>query len=651
MFVVQQLQPSGARRKKLSATVVKIILIFLLFVVLLLAGFWFWSGSDGSLASALSFAQRYLGQGQTLVIQDVKGSLRHGGHLGVLQWEQEDLQLDFHNVEAHWEWLPLFSGKLQIRQFVADKVQIVQKPITAIESTPASDKTTSSQKPPSSAPQEIMLPMEVHIQNFQVASIMLGDAKKNSEVVSNLQGSYHFDKQKHVLKIDHFHASDGDYQVQANLTALAPTLDANLIGKLITQIPESDKKVVLDVTAKIAGPITKVNVDASVVATQESDGLHSPKADLKAVVMPWGGAMVLPKADLNLQSFNLNAFWVKAPVTLLSGSAGVITSQDESGKEQRAELVWNIKNAYQGALWQNRLPFSAINGSLLGAGQTITVQKLNASTGSGSIDVTGKMILPQSSKGTAQILWDLNITLNQVDPYLFIKNLASDHLSGNIKLNQSKASAVHFDVKLNAAQAANIAQFRVKQVDMQGNFENQNLVKLEHFEVKATDATVSGSASYALQSGVVNGSVKLIAPGLAATATMSGFSKTQGTVKVMLDLKSAELAYNWLKNKPINSARLLAFLEQLKGVTDRVDLLANLTQMIPVLVVGGWANPSLEPEIDMQVLISKVIEAQAKNKRSSGLERLEQKGKINEKEKELLEGVGGKLGDLMKKRK
>lgn len=649
--MAKQLQPTNTTKKKLSKTIAKIILIFFLLIALLLVGLWFWSGSNGSLASALSFAQRYLGEGQSLVAQNVTGSIRHGGHLGTVQWKHKDSQLDLDNVDVQWEWTSLLSGKLLINQLAAEKVQIVRKPLSVVAPETPSEKTPSPDSQTTGGPQAMMLPLEVEIENFQVASVVLGDAKKSHEVISDLKGSYSFDKQNHVLKIDRIHVADGDYQAQVKLTALAPTLDADLKGQLTTKLPESDQKVVLDVTAKIVGPLTKLNVDVSAVATQASDVAHSPKAELKAVLMPWEGAMVLPKADLSLQSFNLNAFWAPAPVTLLSGTAGVTTAIDASSKEQSAVLTLNIKNAYQGELWQNRLPFSEINSRLLGAGHIVTVQRLDVSTGSGSVAATGKVTISQNNRAWAQALWELSATLYQVDPHLFYKNLASDQLSGNIKLNKSKENSVHFDIKLNAAQAANIAYFRVKQVDMQGSFENQNLIKFDHLEVKATDATISGSPSYALHSGAANGPVKLIAPGLVASATMNEFSKTQGTVKVMLDLKSAELAYNWLKSKPIDSARVLNLLEQLKRVTDKIDQLANLTQVIPILVVGGWANPSLEPEIDMQVLIEKVIEAQAKNRLSSGLDRLEQKGKINEKEKELLEGVGGKLGDLMKKRK
>jgi hypothetical protein len=56
-----------------------------LLVGALLLTFWVWTDSDTSLATALQQASRYLPAGQVLVAEDVRGTLRKGGHIG-LRW-------------------------------------------------------------------------------------------------------------------------------------------------------------------------------------------------------------------------------------------------------------------------------------------------------------------------------------------------------------------------------------------------------------------------------------------------------------------------------------------------------------------------------------------------------------------------------------
>ena len=57
-----------------------------LLVGLLLLAFWLWTDADTSLATALKQASRYLPVGQVLVAEDVRGTLRQGGHIGLLRW-------------------------------------------------------------------------------------------------------------------------------------------------------------------------------------------------------------------------------------------------------------------------------------------------------------------------------------------------------------------------------------------------------------------------------------------------------------------------------------------------------------------------------------------------------------------------------------
>ena len=54
--------------------------------VALVALLWWWAGTGDSLGVSIARAAAYLPAGQTLETDDVKGSLRSGGHIGMLRW-------------------------------------------------------------------------------------------------------------------------------------------------------------------------------------------------------------------------------------------------------------------------------------------------------------------------------------------------------------------------------------------------------------------------------------------------------------------------------------------------------------------------------------------------------------------------------------
>ncbi|MEO8119128.1 MAG: hypothetical protein ABI606_07375, partial [Rhodoferax sp.] len=85
-----------------------------LLVGALLLAFWVWTDSDTSLATALKQASRYLSAGQVLVAEDVRGSLRKGGHIGLLRWENNGLVIEARQVDLAWQPRALFDRRLQL---------------------------------------------------------------------------------------------------------------------------------------------------------------------------------------------------------------------------------------------------------------------------------------------------------------------------------------------------------------------------------------------------------------------------------------------------------------------------------------------------------------------------------------------------------
>lgn len=618
--------------KKRSHWLLKAVLTILVIIVVLVGGLWIWSGSNGSLSQGLSLAQRFLGPGRTLTATDVQGSLRHGGHIGTLHWQQENLDLHLSDVDAAWQLSLLFGRQVTIDHLTVDKVQVIQKPAPVKEGAPEQPQPSET-KTASAPPDNISLPLQLDLKQLQINTVIWGE---NSEKVaaSQIAGSYRFDGDNHQMNLTSLHVADGDYRAQATLRAQNPQLDATLNGVLRTQVPESTQTVDIEAQAKISGLLTELDVQAN--AQTKTGTANGPKAQLHATVMPWSALMV-PKANLDLQAFNANAFWVQAPQTLLSGTVVVTTSQQGETGAQQAQLSADLKNGVTGTLDRSRLPVSALKADVLLNTTQATIQRLNAVIGQGHVDVQGVYTLPAVGKAAT---WQATVTPSSVDPRLLYSQLASDRISGTVNATQKTAQTIDFDVKLTAANASNVSFFRVKQLTTHGSFSDSNLVRLAALDVQATNARIQGNnVSYALSSGAISGPLTLTAPGLQASATANSFAATSGSVKVSLDVNAAEPAAKWLAGLPVNLGSLVTFLEKAATYTQEV---ANYTQDVPIVVENGWKNPHVTVALDMQAITRKILEEEARrrllNATQSG------QGSADSKpEREILNRLGGDL--------
>ena len=98
----------------------------LLLLGLTAGGVWWWSGSQGSLATALRWVSQstVLLAPSSLSAEDVTGSIRHGGRVGRLSWQNKGLRVTASQIEARWQVLELISGRLQIEQLHLASLQI-----------------------------------------------------------------------------------------------------------------------------------------------------------------------------------------------------------------------------------------------------------------------------------------------------------------------------------------------------------------------------------------------------------------------------------------------------------------------------------------------------------------------------------------------
>jgi translocation and assembly module TamB len=98
-------------------------------------GAWWWAGTDGSLATAL----RWIGRSQPLSAERVTGSLRAGGHVDQLVWQQDGLRVDVRDVTLAWQPWSLLHGTLKVNRLAAASVQVNdQRPPSTTPSVPPS---------------------------------------------------------------------------------------------------------------------------------------------------------------------------------------------------------------------------------------------------------------------------------------------------------------------------------------------------------------------------------------------------------------------------------------------------------------------------------------------------------------------------------
>ena len=99
-------------------------------------GLWAWAGSNTSLASTLSVLERILPVSQTLEARDVSGSVRSGGSIGWLRWQQGGLSVEAHDVQIDWSEDALLDQQLQIKQLSVGHLRIEDQRVSAVDELP-----------------------------------------------------------------------------------------------------------------------------------------------------------------------------------------------------------------------------------------------------------------------------------------------------------------------------------------------------------------------------------------------------------------------------------------------------------------------------------------------------------------------------------
>ena len=342
-------------------------------LALLVAALWWWAGTDGSLASALRWADDYTPHlTKNLMLENPSGSLRAGGHVDRLIWQQNGLKIDATDVALAWQPWVLVSSTLKLDGITATSVLIDdQRP-----------KTTSI-----APPESLRLPVRVVLDAFAITKLSIAGATAFS--ASDIVGNYSFDGQQHKLELARATMASGSYRGAANMAADTPfALSAALAGSVTAALPDSQKSIPLAFDATLRGTLADMQARASLhlMGDANSIAITDPKASATARITPWA-VQPIPQVDAVFKNLNVAAFWPSAPQTLLTGSASVAPV---AGSVAAWALQLQATNKVPGPWDKARLPITAVAASAEWRDGMALVKSFHAKLGGGELVASGQ---------------------------------------------------------------------------------------------------------------------------------------------------------------------------------------------------------------------------------------------------------------------
>ena len=384
-----------------------LLLALLVAALLALIVLWRWAASPGSLEQALAWAAPHLPP--VLRIEQLQGSLLHGGQAGRVRWSEDGLTVEVEQARLRWRLLSLLSGKLHLDELAAARIQV-------------DDTRPPDPEPASGPPRPISLPLRIIVRSFRVDELHL--AQQNLRI-TDVAGSYHFNQLQHRLELGSVKALGGSYSASVRLANdAAAMLNASLRGQFSAQSvaaalpgePQSAEAApdpaqadanaearaalpaqTLLLRATAAGPLSNMQITARL--REQADGsaqeapaasadAQSPRAELSARIAPWA-AQPITQAHIHLNALDVAPFWPTAPHTRLSGQVHLNPDDDRGW---RAEL--DLSNALAGPWSARQLPLQSLKTRMHWQPEQTRIHTLLAELpGGASVQASGRYAL------------------------------------------------------------------------------------------------------------------------------------------------------------------------------------------------------------------------------------------------------------------
>lgn len=596
--------------------------LLLITLIILLCVVWIWSGRDGSLAQAIALAKRFVPVvEQSLTAENVYGSLRSGGQIAYLRWQQDQtVDVQAYNITVQWDLKTLLKLHAQVDHASVGLLQV---------SIPTSTKTEEEKKP-SEPLQNISLPVTIDAQDLRVSKFVLRQGEQNF-TVAQTQAQYKFDGDAHHLDVLSLRTYDTDITAKALLTAKNPEIEAQVNAQIFTMIPGADQQIQGQAQANVSGPLTNlwvvadVQVDeikpviAPVIVPVEHEATKNenvvlaneqaktdlvdplqPKAPqklhLQAQITPWEN-LIIPQATLKLDAINIGALWPQAPQTLLFGQADLTSTREHS--DLNWEVVANIRNELVRTIDQNGLPVNSIDIKAALQNNFITLHELNIFVDDGQLAAKGRLNLtPQETKeSTTKIVlppynWQLSTTIDGIDLQKIYSSFTSEKIKGVVSAEKNNEGLAYFIKVTPEKTGQNMKNVHLQNFQASGIWTDE-IIHLNALLLKTNNMYLEGKGKVLIPVESDNiaemikadGQLKLNAPGIETQFQIVGLTAKAGSVTTNFQLKNAKETLQWLQKVPELS-------KSIKNYQATGSLSAKVS------LQNGWKNPNIDAKLD-----------------------------------------------------
>ena len=395
-------------------------------------GLWVWTGTPGSLGTALNMVHWALPSGQQLRSTDVQGNLQQGGRIGQISWKSGGLQVQAQDTLLVLDWSQLWRQAWPVQSIRIQSLRVQDQRPTKPVVTPLTEL-------------RLPLPLQLALQVDQL--IWQGST---AVTLSDVRAQYAFDGQAHRLDVESLALAQGRYTLQARLQGAAPmALHIAVQGQVQTpasgRTPALPLQVLSTVQGTLSGPQAQLSVQAELAPTPGQGALGRAKdkvhLSLQAQIQPWQAQAVV-QAEGQWQALDLAPLWPGAPQTRLQGQARLLP--DGAAWQLDAQ----VDNQLPGAWDMQRLPLAQLNLKARHAQGLWQIQQAQARLAAGQLQGQGQ----QTPKG-----WTGQLEIQNLQPALLHSAWAVPAVQGTLKAEATGADTIALSADLQApkAQAAN----------------------------------------------------------------------------------------------------------------------------------------------------------------------------------------------------
>ncbi len=537
-------------------------------------GLWAWTGTPGSLGTALKMVHWALPSGQQLRSADVQGNLQQGGRIGQISWQSNGLQVRAEEAQLVLDWSQLWRQAWPLKSIQIRNLSV------------------QDQRPPQPiAPlTELSLPLPLHL---AVQVEQLSWQGNMAVTLSDVRAQYAYDGRGHRLDVESLALAKGRYSLQARLQGAAP-MALHIVAQGQVQTPPSGRtpaqqlQVQSTVQGHLSGPQAQLAVQAELAPAPGQGALGRAQEKvhltLQAQIQPWQAQAVL-QADGQWQALDLAPLWPGAPQTRLQGQARLLPVGTDW------QLDAQVENLLPGAWDRQRLPLAQLSLKARHAQDLWQIQQAQARLAGGQLQGHGQ----QNPQG-----WTGQMDIQNLQPGLLHSAWAGPAVQGRLKAEASGTDTIALSADLQAqkAQAPSTASppaLQWEQLQLTGQW-HPDRWDIDTLRLQAANAVLEAQFKWQPTQEAVQGRLSLQLPGMQATA-QGQLAPMTGQGRLDVQMQDAALSQLWLQSLPGWGAPLKAFKAsgaaqlqaQWQGGFAQADAPLTLNLQWPRI---EWAQPS-----------------------------------------------------------